>query len=64
MGRGQGDRDMGTGTWGRVCGDLGLRDTRLGTWGRETRDLGTASMGRGDVWDGDAGLQTQGRRGR
>ena len=25
------------------------------TWGRETRDLGTLSMGRGDVWDGDAG---------
>ena len=22
--------------------------------GREARDLGTASMGRGDVWDGDA----------
>ena len=27
----------------------------LGTWGRETRDLGTSSMGRGDVWDGNAG---------
>ena len=27
----------------------------MGTWGRETRDLGTSSMGRGDVWDGDAG---------
>ena len=25
-----------------------------GTWGRETRDLRTSSMGRGDVWDGDA----------
>ena len=31
----------------------------MGTWERETRDLGTSSMGRGD-----AGLQTQGRRGR
>ena len=39
----------GTGTWGRVCGDLGLRDARLGTWGHQ-------------VWD--AGLETQGRRGR
>ena len=41
----------GTGTrghWMRVWG--------LGTWGRETKDLqGTAIMGRGDVWDGDAG---------
>ena len=27
----------------------------MGTWGRETRDLGTSSIGRGDVWDGDAG---------
>ena len=27
----------------------------LGTWGRETRDLRTSSVGRGDVWDGDAG---------
>ena len=27
-------------------------------------DLGTSSMGRGDVWDGDTGLQTQGCRGR
>ena len=35
----------GTGTW----------DACVGTWGRETRDLGTSSMGRGDVWDGDAG---------
>ena len=34
-----------------------------GTWGRETRDLGTSSMGRGDVWDRDAGLQSQGTRG-
>ena len=42
----------------------GHGDACVGTWGRETRDLGTSSMGRGDVWDGDAGLQTQGRRGR
>ena len=27
----------------------------MGTWGPETGDLGTSSMGRGDVWDGDAG---------
>ena len=43
MGRGQGDGDIGTLVWG------------LGTWGRETRDLRPSSMGRGDVWDGDAG---------
>ena len=42
----------------------GHEDACVGTWGRETRDLGTLSMGRGDVWDRDAGLQTQGRRGR
>ena len=39
----------GTGTRGRGHGDA-----CVGTWGRETRDLGTSSMGRGDVWDGDA----------
>ena len=53
VGRGQGDRDIGTRVWG------------LGTWGRETRDLRTSSMGRGDVWDGDAGTSntwTQGTR--
>ena len=43
VGRGQGDGDIGTRVWG------------LGTWGRETRDLRTSSMGRGNVWDGDAG---------
>ena len=43
VGRGQGDRDMGTRVWG------------LGTSGRETRDLGTSSMGRGDVKNRDAG---------
>ena len=45
LGRGQGDGDIGTRVWG------------LGTWGRETRDLRTSSMGRGDVWDGDAGCE-------
>ena len=48
LGQGQGD------------GDIGTRVTR----GRETRDLGTSSMGRGDVWNGDAGRQIQGRGGR
>ena len=48
MGRGQGDGDKGTGTWGRVCGDLGLRDARRGTSGHQVWDAG-------DVWDGDAG---------
>ena len=42
MGRGQGDGDIGMRVWG------------LGTWGRETEDLRTSTMGRGDVWDGDA----------
>ena len=48
----------GTGTrghWMRVWG--------LGTWGGETKDLqGTAIMGRGDVWDGDAGTCGTGTR--
>ena len=49
----------GTGTRGHwdVCvGTRGHWDVCVGTWGRETKDLqGTASMGRGDMWDGDAG---------
>ena len=52
VGRGQGDGDFGTRVWG------------LGTWGRETRDLRTSSMGRGDVWDGDAGTSKTGKQGR
>ena len=51
VGRGQGDRDIGTRVWG------------LGTWERETGDLRTSSMGRGDVWDGDAGTSKTGTRG-
>ena len=51
VGRGQGDRDIGTRVWG------------LGTWGRVGRDVGTSSMGRGDVWDGDAGTSNIGTRG-
>ena len=47
----------GTGTLRRVCGNFG-------TWERETRDLGTSSMGRGNVWDGDAGTSNTGTRGR
>ena len=42
----------------------GTRVWGLVTRGRETRDLGTSSMGRRDVWDGDAGRQIQGRGGR
>ena len=52
VGRGQGDKDIGTRVWG------------LGTWGRETRDLRTSTMGRGDVWDGDAGTSNTGTQGR
>ena len=51
MGRGQGDGDIGTRVWG------------LGTWGREMTDLRTSSMGRGDVWDGDAGTSNTGTQG-
>ena len=51
VGRGQGDGDVRTRVWG------------LGTWGRETRDLRTSSMGRGDVWDGDAGTSNTGTQG-
>ena len=52
VGLGQGDGDIRTRVWG------------LWTWGRETRDLRTPSMGRRDVWDGDAGTSNTGRRGR
>ena len=52
VGRGQGYGEIGTHVWG------------FGTWGRETRDLRTSSMGRADVWDGDAGTSKQGCRGR
>ena len=52
LGRGQGDGDTGTRLWGLV------------TRGRETKELGTSSMGRGDVWDGDARRQIQGSGGR
>ena len=51
VGRGQEDGDIGTRVWG------------LGTWGRETGDLRTSSMGRGDVWDGDAGTSKTGTQG-
>ena len=51
VGRGQGDKDIGTRVWG------------LGTWGRETRDLRTSTMGRRDVWDGDAGTSNVGDAG-
>ena len=51
----------GTGTRRRGHWDVCVG---LVTRGRETRDLGTSSMGRGDVWDADAGRQIQGRGGR
>ena len=59
------DGDKGTGTLGRVCGDLGLGDARGGTWGHLVWDAGR--MGRGDVWDagtcgtGTRGLKCRGR---
>ena len=48
VGRRQGDGDIGTRVWGLV------------TRGRETRNLRTSSMGRRDVWDGDAGTPNTG----
>ena len=51
------DGDKGTGTSGRVCGDLGLRDARRGTCGHQVWDAGTCRTG-------TRGRQTQGRRGR
>ena len=51
VGRGEGNGDIGTRVWG------------LGTWGLVERDVGTSSMGRGDVWDGDAGTSNIGTRG-
>ena len=54
----------GTGTLGRVCGDLGLGDARGGTWGHLVWDAGRMGrMGRGDVWDGDAGTSNVGDAG-
>ena len=46
---------------GRFFGDLGLGDARGGTWGHLVRDAGR--MGRGDVWDGDAGTSNVGDAG-
>ena len=60
-GTGTWDGDNGTGTLGRVCGDLGLEDAR---GEHRTR---TSSMGRRDVWDGKAGtsnIRTRGTWGR
>ena len=55
--KGTGHRDVCVGDFKSetVC-DLRTRDDR--------EDLGTSSMGRGNVWDGDAGRQIQGRTGR
>ena len=45
----------GTGTSGRVCGDLGLKAVRRGTLGHQVWDTGTGEMG-------TRGRQVQGRR--
>ena len=47
----------GTGTSGRVCGDLGLGDARRGTWGHQVWDAWTCGTG-------TRGRQIKGRRGR
>ena len=47
-------------------GERGHRDACVGTWDlgtRDVRDLRTSSMGRGDVWDGDAGSSNTGTQG-
>ena len=43
---------------GQGDGDIGTR-----VWCVETWDLRTSSMGRGDVWDGDAGTSKTGTQG-
>ena len=50
----------GTETRGR-----GHRDACVGTWDLGTQDEGlrTSSMGRGNVWDGDAGTSNTGTQG-
>ena len=49
-------RGKGTGTLGRMCGDLGLVDVRRRTWGHQVWDAGMCGMG-------TQGNQIQGRRG-
>ena len=39
----------GTGTLGRVCGDLGFGDARGGTWGHQVWDTGTSNIGTRDL---------------
>ena len=45
----------GTGTLGRVCGDLGLGDAIRGTWGHQEWDAGTCGTFTRDVKYSDAG---------
>ena len=52
----------GTGTRGRVCGDLRLGDARRGTWRHQVWDAGTC--GTGTYGTGTRIRQIQGRRGR
>ena len=51
----------GTGTRGRGHRDACVETWDLGT--RDVRDLRTSTMGRGDVWDGDAGTSNTGTQG-
>ena len=39
----------GTGTLGRVCGDLGFGDARGGTWGHQVWDTRTSNIGTRDL---------------
>ena len=45
----------GTGTLGRVCGDLRLGDVRQKTWGQQVWDAGMCETGTQDVKHSDAG---------
>ena len=54
--RGRGHRDACVGTWDLGTRDEGLKDIKYGTRGR-------VGQGRGDVWDGDAGMSNTGMQG-
>ena len=45
----------GTGTLGRVCGDLGIGDARRKTWGHQVWDAGMCGTGTPDVKYRDVG---------
>ena len=42
-------KPAGTGTLGRVCGDLGFGDARGGTWGHQVWDARTCGTGTSNI---------------